>query len=66
MGDIIERTEALYDDTCPDCQSEDGYWQRGCVAEFDYVCRNCRGIFDGVSTRKRSEKPARNGGEGDG
>jgi len=50
------RRELLNNNQCPDCESEDGYWTRGSVAEFDYRCNDCMGVFDGDSTERRAEQ----------
>ena len=54
--DGVDRHTALDNSECPDCGSNNGYWQRGAVADFDYVCDDCRGIFDGTSTDRRADQ----------
>lgn len=54
--EIGERSSKLDRSECPDCGSAFGYWQRGAVADFDYVCKECYGIFDGTTTERQGNK----------
>jgi len=54
-----ERQHRLHQNRCPECDSEEGYWQRGTTADFDYVCEDCRGVFDGLTAERIATKPER-------
>jgi len=53
----INRNEALNNGLCPDCRSDNGYWKLGSVADFQWVCVDCRGIFDEDTAERVAEKP---------
>jgi hypothetical protein len=53
----INRHEALNNGQCPDCGSDNGYWKLGSVADFQWVCVECRGIFDEDTAERVAEKP---------
>lgn len=55
LEDIGARSSALERSECPDCGSENGYWKRGSVADFDWLCKDCGGIFDETTTERRAE-----------
>lgn len=58
----IERFHALENNECPECGSENGYWQHGEVADYDYVCEDCGGIFDQDTAERIGRKPLTDGG----
>lgn len=54
--DGTDRFIALENNECPDCGSENGYWRRGHVADFEYTCEDCRGIFDQDTAERVAQK----------